>query len=397
MKKNILFVSHSAELYGAERVLLLTIQGLNKAKFKPILVLPKSGTFEKKTEKLGIETFFVPSKWWITEKGRIWKQPLSWLWNVKSFMQISKLIDKKDIDLVFSNSVVNFSGAIAAKWKKIPHIWSIHEILDGPSSGVGFLLGKRALIGIIYALSTRIIVNSDVTGLPFKKRDKLRKVPMGVERHPKDKVSSDRLRRRFGFSPEDFVIGVVGKIYPEKGQKEVVEAVKRISNIYPQARLLIAGDVRNEDYQRKIQKYIFVNHLEKHVVMTGYYPDVYDILSILNLLVVASDIESFGRVALEAMAVKTPVLAVRRGGIVEVLSSGESGFLVESRDPKVLAQGIRSVLENPAQAARIIEKGYLTVQKNYSIGNQIRCTEEILEECLEQKSSMSDTIQRGLR
>ena len=296
---------------------------------------------------------------------------------------MSRLIDENNIDLVFSNSAVNFTGALAARWKNVPHIWSVHEILEGPSSAVRFLLGRRALLGIISALSARIIVNSDTTGFPFKKRKKLRKVNIGVRGNNEYIISKEALRQRFGFDPKDFVIGVVGKIYPEKGQKEVVEAVNLMVKTYPQVKLLIVGEVRNAGYQRKIQRYILANHLERHVTVTGYHTDIYTILSMLNLLVVASTVESFGRVALEAMAVRTPVLAVRKGGISEVISPGESGFLVESRDPKVLAQGICSVLDSPEQASRIIEKGYQEVQEKYSVENQIRCTEEVLKECLE--------------
>jgi glycosyltransferase involved in cell wall biosynthesis len=386
MKKNILFVSHSAELYGAERVLLLTIEGLNKEKFNSILVLPRSGPLGELSEKLEVKTYYVRSKWWITEKRNIWKQPFSWMWNLRSFIQMSRLIDEKKIDLVFSNSAVNFTGALAARWKNVPHIWSVHEILEGPSSAVRFLLGKRALLGIISALSSRIIVNSDTTGLPFKKQKKLRKVNIGVRGNHEQTFSKDALHRRFGFDPEDFVIGVVGKIYPEKGQKEVVEAVNMMVKTYPQVKLLIVGEVRNAGYQRKIQKYILANHMERHVTLTGYHTDIYTILSMLDLLVVASTVESFGRVALEAMAVKTPVLAVRKGGISEVISPGESGFLVETRDPKVLAHGICSVLESPEHVSRIVEKGYQEVQEKYSIENQIRCTEEVLKECFGSES-----------
>lgn len=395
MKKNILFVSHSAELYGAERVLFLNIEGLNKKKFNSILVLPRHGPLGELAEKMGVETIYVPSKWWVTEKRKVWKQPFSWVWNLKSLVQMARLIDKKKIDLVFSNSVVNLTGALAARLKNIPHIWNLHEILEGPCSPVGFLLGKRALVGIISALSTRILVNSDLTGLPFKKNNKLRKINIGIRGNHRVKASSAALRRKFGFDTNDFVIGVVGKIYPEKGQKEVVEAVNILRKAQPQVKLLIVGGVRKAGYQRKIQSFILFNHLERHVVATGYRTDIYDILSMIDLLVVASTIESFGRVALEAMAVKTPVLAVRKGGISEVISTGENGLLVESRDPEILAQGVRSVLESPEQVSRIIERGFQKVKEKYSLENQIGGTEKVIEECFESEFEDGAASQRG--
>lgn len=299
---------------------------------------------------------------------------------------MSQLIRKRNIDLVFSNSAVNFTGALAAKWRRVPHIWSVHEILEGTSSIVSFLFGKRALVGIISALSTRIIVNSDATGLPFKQRGKVRKVIIGVKKNRGDMVPRNSLRQRFGFGPKDFVVGVVGKIYLEKGQKEVVEAIRKIVKTCPQVRLLIVGEARDKSYYRKVQKSVLVNQLEKHVVITGYQKEISSILSTIDLLVVASSVESFGRVALEAMSVKTPVLAVRRGGISEVISPGESGFLVESRNPEVLAQAIVSILENREFVRRVAETGCQIVEEKYSLENQIKSTERVLKECLDSES-----------
>ena len=62
MKRKILFLSHSAELYGAEKVLFQTIDGLNKQEFQPILVLPRTGPLRGEAEKLAVETVLVPSK-----------------------------------------------------------------------------------------------------------------------------------------------------------------------------------------------------------------------------------------------------------------------------------------------------------------------------------------------
>lgn len=386
MRKNILFVSHSAELYGAERVLLRTIEGLNEEEFKPVLVLPRSGPLEEEAEKLGVETVHVPTKWWLTERRKTWRQPFSWLWNLKSVSRVSRLISEKDVALVFSNSAVNFTGALAAKWRKVPHIWSVHEILEGTGSVLSFLFGRRALVGMISALSARIIVNSDATGLPFKQLRKVRKIAIGVKRSQELKESRDVLRRKFGFDPRDFVVGVVGKIYLEKGQKEVVEAMSMIVRTWPHVRLLLVGEIRDKSYHRKLQKSILDNHLEKHVVVAGYQREISNVLSMIDLLVVASSIESFGLVALEAMSVKTPVLAVRGGGISEVVLPGESGFLVESRNPEVLAQAIISILENQEHALKVARKGFQIVEEKYSLENQIESTERVLWECLETES-----------
>lgn len=386
MRKKILFFSHSSELYGAEKALLQTIEGLNKQEFQPILVLPRAGPLHKKVEKLAVETLLVPSKWWLTEKNRVWKQPFSWLWSLKCIVRIANLIKRKDIDIVFSNSAVNFCGALAARWKGVPHIWSIHEILGTKNAPLRFLFGKRALVSLISTLSTKIIVNSDATGQPFEKKDKVRTVFIGFKWSLHDRGLREIYRQKFGYVATDYVIGIVGKIYPEKGQKNVVESIGLVKKKHPDVKLLVVGDVGDKGYFTKIQRFISAGKLEERVIFADYLPEIFDVLALLDLLVIASCVESFGRVAVEAMSVKTPVLAVRKSATAEVITPGENGFLVDSSDPEVLAEAILSIRDKPEQVREVAEKGYQLVREKYTVENQINMTEEILKECLASKT-----------
>jgi glycosyltransferase involved in cell wall biosynthesis len=386
MRKKILFFSHSSELYGAEKALLQTIEGLNKQEFQPLLVLPRPGPFHQKAEKLAVETILIPSKWWLTEKNRVWKQPFSWLWSLKCIVRIAHLIKREDIDIVFSNSAVNFCGALAARWKGVPHIWSIHEILGAKNAPLRFLFGRRALVSLISTLSTKIIVNSDATGQPFGEKDKVRTVLIGFKWSLQDRGLREIYRQKFGYVATDYVIGIVGKIYPEKGQKNVVESIGLVKKTHPDVKLLVVGDVGDKGYFTKIQRFISTHKLEERVFFTDYHPEIFDVLAVLDLLVIASCVESFGRVAVEAMSVKTPVLAVRKSATAEVITPGENGFLVDSSDPEVLAEAILSIRDKPEQVQEVAEKGYQLVREKYTVENQINKTEEILQECLALKT-----------
>jgi len=386
MRKKILFISHSSELYGAEKVLLQTIEGLNKKDFQPILVLPRTGPFHRKAKKLGVETVLVPFKWWLTEKNRVWKQPFSWLWSLTCIVRIARLIQREDIDLVFSNSAVNFCGALAARWRGVPHIWSIHEILGGKNASLRFLFGNRALVSLISVLSTKIIVNSETTGQSFKEKGAVHTVFNGFLWSPQDRGLGELYRQKFGFTSHDYILGIVGKIYPEKGQKNVVESIDLIAKTHHDVRLLVMGEVRDNRYFKQIQRYILERKLEKRVIFKDYIPEIFDVLALLDLLVIASCVESFGRVAVEAMSVKTAVLAVRKGAMAEVIIPGENGFLVDSSDPEVMAEAILSIRDNPEQVRKVVEKGYHLVREKYSVENQILKTEEIVWECLVSKA-----------
>ena len=381
MRKNILFFSHSSELYGAEKVLLQVLKSLNRTQFQPFLVLPRIGPLFEEAKKLAVPSVVVPSKWWLTEKNRVWKQPFSWLWNLKSVIRVARLIKKKNIHLVYSNSAVNFGGALAAKWRRVPHVWSIHESFGISDAPVRFFWGNRALIFLLSALSTRIIVHSETTGRPFGRSDKVRLVPIGIKWDLGERGLKEILRRKFRLPPEDYIVGVIGKIYPEKGQDKVVESIGLIAKDHPDVKLLIVGDVADRRYFEWIKRILSARSLEGHVLFMTYQADIYGILSLLDLLVIASCVESFGRVAVEAMSVQTPVLAVRKGAAAEVITAGENGFLVDSPDPEVLAEAIRSIRENPGQTRAVAERGRRFVREKYTVANQMRETEGILMEC----------------
>lgn len=383
MIRNILFVSHSAELNGAERILLQTLKKINKERFNPILVLPQPGPLAAEAKKMGLETQIVAMKWWLTEKAKRWKQPVSWLWNIKSVFQISEIIRRRKISLLFSNSSAAFSGALAAKAKRIPHIWSIHEILCGKNPLLYFFLGNRVLVNLLVWLSTRIIVNSSSTGKAFKGRKKVCLIYNGLEIRNKNNLPLDDLRKEFSLGSKDLVLGVVGKIYKEKGQREMILALNSICQIFPKVKLLIVGGVKEQDYYLGLKELVNERNLEEHVCFTGYRKDIFNLLRLMNLLVVSSSVDSFGLTALEAMAVGTPVLAVRAGGLPEIISHGKNGFLVDSRKPEVLQEAVKSILENPSKAAEVAERGFRTATERFSLEEQVKKIEKVMDECFE--------------
>jgi len=383
MRQNILFVSHSAELYGAERMLLQVLERIDKAKYNPLLVLPARGPFEEESKRLNIPIVIIPFKWWITERSQVWKQPFAWIWNIRSVFGIINTIRRKKVSLVFSNSSVAFSGALAARVVKIPHVWSVHEVLSGKKSLICFLLGNRTLVRWISRLSTRIIVNSSATQRAFTRDRKVRLIYNGLETRHLDPPSKRVLRESLGLEEQDIVLGVVGKIYRGKGQREVILALDSLRRNHPRLRLLIVGEIKDQSYYHELRKIIEARGLGDHVCFTGYRQDVFKILYLMDMLVVASVVDSFGLVALEAMAVGTPVLALAEGGLPEIITHGQNGFLLESSEPERIAEGVEGILQNPSRLAEIREKGLRTIEDRFTSDRQIKKIENVIRECFE--------------
>ena len=144
--KTVLFVSHSSELNGAERMLLDVLRGLDRGKFRPLLALPRTGPLQREAEETGIATRVLPMKWSLTERSKTWKQPLTRAWNIPGVIRMARLIRNEAVDLVVTNTSAIWTGAFAARRAGVPHVWFVHEILDGENPLLSHILGRKALI-----------------------------------------------------------------------------------------------------------------------------------------------------------------------------------------------------------------------------------------------------------
>ncbi|MBN1222370.1 MAG: glycosyltransferase [Candidatus Aminicenantes bacterium] len=381
--KTVLFLSHTAELYGAELMLLQTLSVIDRSRFLPVLVIPRAGPLEAQAKELGLETRIIPSKWWLTGKTGLWKQPFAHLWNLRGVFRLARFLGERRIHLVFSNSAASFSGALAAKIKGIPHIWAIHEVLGGKKPILRFIFGQRSLAKLILRLSCRVVVNSHASEKAFCGSPKVRLVYNGIEVLPLDDSNRRSVRRALGFSEEDVVLGMVGRISAAKGQRQLITALGMVREDYPRVKVLLVGESKQKNYFFGLQKLIERRKLEGRVVFTGYRKDVIPLLKAVDCLFVASKVESFGRTIIEALSVRTPVVAVKSGGIPEIISHGENGYLLESREPEELKKAICTFIREREAFDRAANRGEAMVVERFSLKNQKKLLESVLEECFD--------------
>lgn len=386
--KNICFLSHTSELNGAELNLLQILERIDRQKFKPFLIVPQEGLFFDEANRLGIETEVIPSKWWITEGGKAWRQPIAWVCNTRAVFGLSRWIKKKRIDLVFSNSSASSIGALSAKRTNVPHIWYIHEILGGETPQLIYLFGKKALARKIARSSCKVLVNSLVTEAFFAENKNVRLVYNGIQPQTEEGDEARGSGGFWGLADVDIVFGMVGKICEEKGQREVITALGMLGKDRPW-KLLIVGAEKSKTYLADLHEICKSFDIEDRVVFTGYQRDVFNVLRLMDCLIVASSAESFGRTIIEAMSVKTPVIAVESGGIPEIITHGTNGFLLSSRKPEAIREGLVSFLDDRESRERAAEMGYRTVQEKFSLSSQVHEIETLLEECLEDQGGLN--------
>ncbi|MBN1272780.1 MAG: glycosyltransferase family 4 protein [Candidatus Aminicenantes bacterium] len=381
MRRTVLFLSHTSELYGAETALWRFISRLNPDKYRAILVLPGDGPLEEAAREKHITVEKVSMKWWLTERGKTWKQPLSWLWNIRGVLRLASIIRKQNANLVFSNSAVSIGGALAARKTGIPHVWSLHEILEGEKRFLSCLLGSRVLVRFIETFSCSVIVNSRATARPFQGNKNVHLIHNGVDPLSRNPASRVALRREFSFSQNNTVLGTVGKIYPQKGQMELLQAFILLRRRFSGLKLVFIGGARESGYLRKLIALTERENLKNSVVFTGFRRDVPDLLQMVDIVVCPSSIESFGLTVLEGMAAGKTVLAVRSEGVNEVIRHRENGFLVESCSPQAIVQGIEEILMNSVEAEKAARQGRLDVEQKFSLSMQVKKIEKVMNDC----------------
>ena len=155
--------------------------------------------------------------------------------------------------------------------------------------------------------------------------------------------------REFSLPAGARVLIAAGRLSPEKGHRFLVEAMARLGALDPAAYCLILGAGKEEEVLRAQAR---AAGLEGRLVFGGFRCDVPACRAGADLVVNPSLTEGLPNVILEAMAVGTPVVATKVGGVGELIEHGESGWLVPAGDAAALATAIREALADREEARR---------------------------------------------
>ncbi len=199
------------------------------------------------------------------------------------------------------------------------------------------------------------------------------------------KKSKKETRELLGISSDSPVIGIVGNVKRWKGQDTVIGACGVLRKKYPDLKCLVAGAVSesrpdDRDYMRSLRTLLEEKDLGENVLFLGFRDDVPDIINCLDVLVHASvEPEPLGRVILEGLVLRKPVIASALGGPLEIIQDQETGILVPAGRPQPLASAIDELLGNPDKRERIAEAGYRSVRERFSIERNVEQIQSLYE------------------
>jgi glycosyltransferase involved in cell wall biosynthesis len=214
---------------------------------------------------------------------------------------------------------------------------------------------------------------------------KVRRVYHGIE-PPLTRAlerEGQRIRHELGIAPDDFLVGNVGRLALQKGQRHLIAAMPLLLERVPRAHAVIAGSGDLEDYLRELAEEVGV---AERVHVLGPRKDVPALMHAIDVFAMPSIWEGFGLVLLEAMAAARPIVASRVATIPEVVLDGETGLLVPPGDPLALADALSQLANQPALARQFGEAGRERLRVHFSLEKMVGDTELLYRELVDERS-----------
>ena len=273
-------------------------------------------------------------------------------WNVGTFFRIFCWLRSNQIDILHTYlfgfhlfaglsarllgiPVILSSRREIADWKKKRHLWL---------ENLGNLFVDRVV-------TCSRAVEKWALGRERISQEKVLTIHNGVDLERfGSQGDGSKIRNEFSIPEGAPLIGTVANLAVEKGYPYLLEAVEFVLKEKPDTWFIFVGSgpLESEIKERAAK---IPGH--RQIIFTGFRSDIPDFLAAMDVFVLASLIEGFPNVLLEAMAMAKPVVATEVGGIPELVDSEESGVLVPAKDGKALAKAILSLLADRGRANRL--------------------------------------------
>lgn len=289
------------------------------------------------------------------------------IYNSIAVFILKKKLQNLNLDVIHMNGIDNNVGASIALQLNIPYVWHIRQFLEEDLNcsifhkNKTYKLMKRAdyVIGISKAVCEKY---EGILGR------KVELIYNGVE--PKDYILP-----RHAFEKKPYQILLPGRITKEKGQLDVVKAVKLLLDKGYDIKLKLVG-YGIDSYYEMVKNYAAENNMEKYIEFIEYTDDLKHIRLQSDIGVVCSVKEAFGRVTVENFFSRIVCVGANSGGTAELIHDQYNGLLYENGNEYDLADKIEYLLDenNRNMVEDMINHAYEEAVNHYSterVVNQI--------------------------
>lgn len=375
------------EMGGTEKHVRDLAGGLDRGRFRPVVIATaEGGPLESVFTGLGVPVHILGYRGFTRRRGQIVRRAWAALASIRT---LADTLLGEDTAIVHAYlPAANVLGAIAGRLAGKPRIIVSKRGLCNYKKDRPFLAFFENVANLA---SAAVLANSDAVGkavLASERfcRGKIRVIRNGIdgsaflpgEGGPRRTMA--QLCPNLPLGPGSLAILYVANLFPYKGHLDLVAAASPVVSLFPQAHFLLAG--REEGAGTEVRRSIDALGLSGNVHLLGPRDDVPSLMEATDIVVHPSHEEGFSNTILEAMAAGKAIVATDVGGIPEAVLDGETGILVPPGNPKRLAEGMLSLLRDPAKGQALGEAGRKRVQEHFSVQAMVRETEEMYTEIL---------------
>jgi glycosyltransferase involved in cell wall biosynthesis len=344
----------SQEVSGPDESLRTLLGVLIPRGVEPHVVLPAPGPQVPRYEALGARVHIAPLaplRRELSLNAALYPARLA-----RGAAAVTNLAHRIKADLIHTNMEVLLEGALAASALHLPHVLHYRgNTLDRPK------LVFDALVGIWTRCADLVYCVSGATATLFRQRghrdDKVEVLYNPVNLSAFDAApASPEVRATLGAQPGQPLIGIVGRINRRKDLETFVGAAAIVAARSPMARFVVVGAEESaveSSYREQVGHLVEELGLTERLTFAGARRDIASVMRALDVFVLTSRHEGFGRVVAEAMAVARPVVVTNEGALPELVGGGTDGLLAPPGDAAGFARQILRLLRDRELSARL--------------------------------------------
>jgi glycosyltransferase involved in cell wall biosynthesis len=343
---------------GAETVFLDLVEQLQIENYRNIALIKGPGWVEQQLKKRNIEYYI--------------KKP-SGFFSIPYYLEIIRFCKEKRVALIQAHLLgAILTSSIVGLVCRIPLIATIHGQVD-INSRERFVFLKHWLMAA--AVNKLIAVSSNLADYLQKrglfKSSKIEIIYNGVDTTRYYRSNSGTLRKKLDISNDAIIIGSLGNVRPAKNYNLLIEAAAIIQQMQKREfHFLIAGHQRS-DLMNPLNQLMEERDVTKIVHFLGFLDDTPEFLSELDLFLLCSSSEGFSIATIEAMAAEVPVISTRCGGPEEIITDNVTGILIDTDNPKMIAETIVALVEDKKRKEALVIAAAKHVKATFSTNSML--------------------------
>lgn len=286
---------------------------------------------------------------------------------------LARAVRQQRIDLLHANgSRSMFYAGLVGFFTGVPVVWHVRIALTDGYWDRLLALWARRIIAISAAVRERFIQSA---------HGKVQIIHNGVEVDSFANADASYWREQWGEGP---IVGMVAQLIPWKRQGDFIDAMAQVARKWPAVRFVLVGDEPESggNYAEQLRARAAALGMADKLIFAGFCRDIAPVFAALDIAVLCSQDEPFGRVLIEAMAAGKPVVATRGGGVPEIVVEGETGFMVAVADVDALARAVEKLLADPPMARVMGRAGQERARAHFSVRAHVEKIESLYGEVL---------------